>query len=88
MRLFSLDKGYEKERAELLESFLKLTDRDYLFKRFDSQLMKNPNPESVRKGLIVMTSLVEGVQNKDLKIELYQEIIRELVLLVCAGYEQ
>lgn len=82
------DDSYVKERVELLENFLKLSEREYLFHDFNTKLVDKPTPESLRKDLIIMTSLLEGVTNIKLKDELYHQIISDLVLLVCAGYEQ
>ena len=79
---------YTKERNEFIENFLKLSDAEYLFNNFSENLQNNPKPETLRKDLIIMASLVDGVKNKDLKLEIYEQIISSLVLLMCAGYEQ
>lgn len=81
-------KTYTDEKQEFLENFIKLTGRKYLFENFESKLTDTPTPESLRQDLIILISLVEGVKNNELKTQLYHEIISDLVLLVCAGYEQ
>ncbi len=72
-----------KEYEEIIEAMLKASGNFDVFNVFEDKISKrNVPPSQIQQNVIVLTSLAEAVEDKDLKLELYEKIIQELVLQV------
>lgn len=72
-----------KEYEEIIEALLKATGNFEIFKTFEEKIQsRQSTPEQIRQNVIILTSLAAAVKDNDLKDELYQKIIEELVIHV------
>ena len=71
------------EYEEIVEAMLKATGNFELFKNFEEKLSNRTcTPEQIRQNVLILTSIAEAIQNKDLKLELYERIIQEIVIYI------
>lgn len=69
------------EYNEIIEALLKATGNFEVFDTFENKLKeRNCTPEQLRKNILILTTLSEAIKNQDLKLELYEKIIQEIVL--------
>lgn len=70
-----------EEYNEIIEAMLKATGNFEIFKDFEQKIeQRSCTPEQLRQTVLVLTSLAEAVKDNDLKLELYEKIIQELVI--------
>ena len=72
-----------REYEEIMEALLKATGNFEIFKTFEEKLgARNCTNEQLRQNILILTSLAEAVEDENLRLELYEKIIQELVLYI------
>ena len=75
------DFQYNKEFIDLMNTYTSNNNNYYDFRsRFVTKLKKNKH--LTNNELITLTGLAGSIENKDLRLKVYETIIEELVLIV------
>ena len=76
-----------KEYNKVIEALLKTSGNDKILQSFDTKLIRKPHPD-LPQQILALTTIAEGINDKELKNMIYHKIIEELVLQIFGIYDR